>query len=58
MDIETIFKLRSWIFEIWRNFDLVQCNMMNVREIGKTKIDKMYYLSRDEQSRYKQTIHF
>ena len=50
-------KLRSWLLDLYPGYRMVDCNMEQVRKIGKMQIDQMYYLNQEERTRYVCTQH-
>ena len=51
-------KLRAEVLSVYPAFRSVECDMAEVRMVGKRRIDRMYYLDSQQQKRYKGENHF
>ena len=45
-------KLRAEVMSVYPAFRRVECDMMEIRAVGKRRIDRMYYLDTEQQQRY------
>ena len=46
-------KLRAEVLSVYPTLRSVECDMEEVRMVGKRRIDRMYYLDIQQQKRYK-----
>ena len=44
-------KLRAEVMSVYPAFRSVECDMMEVRTVGKRRIDRMYYLDTEQRQR-------
>ena len=44
-------KLRAEVMSVYPAFRSVECDMMEIRAVGKRRIDRMYYLDTEQQQR-------